>query len=339
MRIAFYFASYSVVISGTGFNAIYALFAAKVFDMHVIATEVCVEALECAQKVLALNSLQERVQLLLNGDGDRVFPDALFADYLPADAAFLCCVCNPPFYASAADREARTASKRTAARCRIVGRANEFFYGDEAAAANEDGGEMLFARRMLTESTQISNKLRWFTILLSVRAHVTQLIAEIAQTPRISGFCFREFAPAATKRCIVMWSFEETVDALQQQKQILTPHCTSLEKFGRLFAAVLLDADIAHSQRLLASESLLFAEVRLASDTWSRRAKRQKAAEVSTAKLQTESLLRVSLAAETTMDGCVLVTLLPREMPLNASAAALFNSFYQFLFRKLSHAQ
>jgi 23S rRNA (adenine1618-N6)-methyltransferase len=152
---------------GVGANCIYPLVGASEYGWRFVGTDTDAVALAGARRTLAANpALQQLIELRPQHSATRVF-----AGTTTAGERFAASVCNPPFYASAAEAAAQTRRKLRQLGKGRPGPAVRNFGGRPAELWCE-GGELGFVRRMIAESAQRPTLCRWFTTLVSSREHV-----------------------------------------------------------------------------------------------------------------------------------------------------------------------
>ena len=149
---------------GTGANLIYPLLGQREYGWAFVGTELDATALASALRILAANpDLGAAIQVRRQAEAR-----AVFAGVVGADERFDLSLCNPPFHGSM--REVREASQ---AKWRKLGRDSRRplrNFGGQGAELWCEGGEAGFIRRMITESLDLRDRVRWFTTLVSSSA-------------------------------------------------------------------------------------------------------------------------------------------------------------------------
>jgi 23S rRNA (adenine1618-N6)-methyltransferase len=146
---------------GVGANAIYPLIGQREYGWSFVGSDVDATALVSAARILAANpGLAETIVLRRQVDRNAIFPGVV-----QAGERFDLTLCNPPFHGSM--REVREASEQ---KWRKLGRdATRPLrnFGGQGAELWCEGGEAGFIRRMITESHDLRDQVRWFTALVS----------------------------------------------------------------------------------------------------------------------------------------------------------------------------
>jgi 23S rRNA (adenine1618-N6)-methyltransferase len=192
---------------GVGANAIYPLIGHREYGWTFVGSELDATALASAARILAANpGLGESI--LLRRQVDR---HAIFKGVVKAGERFDLTLCNPPFHGSLREiREAAQAKWRKLGR-EANGPARNF--GGQDAELWCEGGEAGFIRRMITESADLRDQVRWFTTLVSrsaslpaVHRALRQAVAldirtvAMAQGQKQSRFVAWTFLSAETRR-------------------------------------------------------------------------------------------------------------------------------------------
>lgn len=148
---------------GTGANCIYALLAARLFNWNVTGCDIDAIAVTAAQQnIRATEGLSEKIEIRQQQNNANIFKGII----LPGEF-YHATICNPPFYAS--EEEANKSTLRKLKKLnpeKSVLELERNFKGHP----NElwcNGGEALFIKRMVKQSTQFKEQVGWFTTLVS----------------------------------------------------------------------------------------------------------------------------------------------------------------------------
>ena len=186
---------------GTGASCIYPILGHRAYGWHFVGAEADAVALQAAQRLVAANAV------LAGAIGLRPQPQPahVFNGIIRPGECFDLTLCNPPFYASAA--EARTSNVRKVSNlggAKSAGAARNF--GGQAAELWCPGGEAAFIQRMVTESAACARQCRWFTTLVSQQATLPGLYAALR---RVAATEVRTVAMAQGQKVsrFVAWSF------------------------------------------------------------------------------------------------------------------------------------
>lgn len=167
---------------GTGANLVYPLIGHHEYGWQFVGVDIDQPALTNAGRILSANpGLSERITLRRQPQ-----PERIFAGIVGHNERFDLTLCNPPFHASLADAQAGTERKlrglATSAEKRGGKRQGNLLraavtasapstpalnFGGRAAELFCPGGEAAFIKRMIAESAQLPEQVRWFSTLVS----------------------------------------------------------------------------------------------------------------------------------------------------------------------------
>ncbi|KAL1585896.1 hypothetical protein WHR41_04934, partial [Cladosporium halotolerans] len=177
---------------GTGASAIYALLAcASTATTTMHATDIDPHSLHHAQRNIAANALSARIKLHASpSPTSPLIPE----ETLPLSFT----VCNPPFYASAADHARATASKTHPPSAVCSGAPNEMLCA---------GGDAGFALRILAESLRLRERVAWYSCMLGRLASLRSVV-EALRAEGVGNYAVANLAGGRkTVRWAVAWSF------------------------------------------------------------------------------------------------------------------------------------
>lgn len=163
--------SIRVVDIGVGANLIYPLIGHAEYGWRFVGVDVAPSAIAHAQHIIATNpGMADAIELRLQPDPLHIFDGVL----LP-DEQYDLTLSNPPFHVSAkAVRQASMDKWRKLGETDRMGSRGSNF-GGIAAELHCAGGELGFIRRMIEESAQRPNQVRWYSSLVSQVANVLPL--------------------------------------------------------------------------------------------------------------------------------------------------------------------
>lgn len=186
---------------GMGANCIYPLIGASEYGWHFVGSETDPVALRWAKKLVAANP---RVSALIECRLQRS-PLACFDGIVKAGETFDLSMCNPPFHASA-----EAAAQGTRRKQRNLGhkrgKVPVLNFGGQAGELWCEGGEQGFVRRMIAESAERPGVCRWFTTLVSQRAHLPRLFHALEAVNAVDVRTL-EMVHGQKKSRILAWTF------------------------------------------------------------------------------------------------------------------------------------
>lgn len=185
---------------GTGANLVYPLIGHREYGWSFVGTDIDKAALDAGRKTLRANpGLGAAIELRLQRERG-----AIFQGVLRPGEVFDLSLCNPPFFASAAEARASSRDK-----WRKLGRGAEGArrnFGGQGAELWCEGGEVAFIRRMVQESAEHPGACRWFTTLVSKSANLPAAHRALRQV-EAKDIRTVEMAQGQKKSRIVAWRF------------------------------------------------------------------------------------------------------------------------------------
>ena len=161
------FSNFHCLDIGTGANLIYPIIGNSVYDWQFMATDIDVQAIENAEKIIQNNSqLQGCIELKLQLD-----KNVYFKNIIQKDDFFEASICNPPFHASEEEAEAGTLRKLKNLNADKVHK-DALNFGGKNTELICDGGELSFIQNMAKESVKFKSNVLWFSSLVSKSAHI-----------------------------------------------------------------------------------------------------------------------------------------------------------------------
>lgn len=154
---------------GTGANVIYPIIASQSYGWKVCGTDIDTVAVKAAALIVAANpALKSHINIMQQHDAK-----AIFSGVITSDQRFHLTMCNPPFFASAA--EAESASSRKWANLGKAGQGHQRNFAGQQHELWCEGGELKFISQMITESQLYKQQVCWFSTLVSQQKHVSTL--------------------------------------------------------------------------------------------------------------------------------------------------------------------
>ncbi|KAL4608407.1 methyltransferase-like protein 16 [Arapaima gigas] len=184
---------------GTGASCIYPLLGATMNGWFFLATEVDDICFNYAKKNVEQNGLSDLIKVV------KVPQKTLLMDALKEESALVYdfCMCNPPFFAN--QLEAKGVNSRNSRRpppsSVNTGGVTEIM---------AEGGELEFVKRIIHDSLQLKQRLRWYSCMLGKKCSLAPLKEELKKqgVPKVTH---TEFCQGRTMRWALAWSFYEDV--------------------------------------------------------------------------------------------------------------------------------
>lgn len=146
---------------GVGYSLIYPILGAAIYGWSFVGSDVVVEALTNARKIVDQNALlQSRVRLRMQTDKSLILTNIIHStDYFDA------VMCNPPFFKS--KEEATEQANRKVTNLGLPNAKGQRNFGGQRDELWYPGGELRFVSTMIKESTLFKSQVGWFTSLIS----------------------------------------------------------------------------------------------------------------------------------------------------------------------------
>jgi len=191
----------SVLDIGTGANCIYPLVGAREYGWSFVGTEVDPAAHAWATGLVAAHpAVADRIECRRQASAVQCFEGVV-----RPEERFDLSMCNPPFYASAAEAAEGNRRKRRNLGGGKSSKAARNFGGRDGELWCP-GGEPAFVQRMITQSAERPEQCRWFTTLVSKGAHLSRLSRALREA-KAAEVRILELAHGQKQSRILAWSF------------------------------------------------------------------------------------------------------------------------------------
>ena len=193
--------SVSVLDIGVGANSIYPIIGSQTFGWHFVGSDIDRVAIRAAQKIIDSNiSLKGKIELRHQSKSSNIF-----SNVLKPGEKFNLSICNPPFHSSQ-----EIATEGTNRKNRNLNRMTEkdpvLNFGGQSAELCCDGGEAEFLRRMVKQSSEIPNRVKWFTSLVSKKSNLSGIYKVLQKAGAIDVRTIEMIHGQKHSR-IVCWTF------------------------------------------------------------------------------------------------------------------------------------
>ena len=144
---------------GVGANCIYPLIGHKAYGWSFVGSEIDPAAVRSAKSIVANNKLTGVIEIR-----QQISTQDIFNGIINPGEKYDLVVCNPPFHASSKEADASTDRKQ-----RNLGfKENSLLnFGGQNTELWTPGGEARFLNKMISESVQYAQSVRWFSSLIS----------------------------------------------------------------------------------------------------------------------------------------------------------------------------
>ncbi len=203
-------AAVRVLDIGIGANAIYPLIAHAEYGWQFLGSDIDANALTSARTTIHANpGLSAAIKLR-----QQKSPAHIFKGVLGTNDYFDLTLCNPPFHSS--QEEALSSNQR---KWRGLGKAEpnqrtaKLNFGGQNTELWCDGGEALFIRRMIEESTTVSKQVFWFSSLVSKASNLPDVLSALKKAKAFEVKTV-EMTQGQKQSRFVAWTF---LDAAEQE--------------------------------------------------------------------------------------------------------------------------
>ncbi|KAL4865361.1 hypothetical protein BDV12DRAFT_174744 [Aspergillus spectabilis] len=193
---------------GTGCCSIYPLLGATLRPKwNFIASDIDDDNIRTSTHTIKANGLDSRIQIVKKGSSDNF----VSLDEIPRVERLDFTMCNPPFYSSqnemvssAEEKERPPFSACTGAEVEMVTK----------------GGEVSFVSRMINESLQLREAVRWWTSMLGKLSSVSVLVEKLIGLGN-HNYAVTEFVQGnKTRRWAIAWSWTDLRPAVSVARGI-----------------------------------------------------------------------------------------------------------------------
>jgi 23S rRNA (adenine1618-N6)-methyltransferase len=162
---------------GTGTSCIYPILGNSIYGWKFVGTDISPEAINNAKEILNSNpTLKKNIKTRFQKSESHIFKELI-----KPDEKFDFTMCNPPFYSSL--EEANDATEQKVKNLNIsrekkgsvpIDKDRPSNFGGVKAELWCPGGETAFIKRMIKESATVKDQCKWFTTLVSNKAHLIE---------------------------------------------------------------------------------------------------------------------------------------------------------------------
>ena len=184
---------------GVGANAIYPILANRIYGWKMLGTDIEEKSVEVARtNVNSNDKLSKNIEIIQQMDRG-----SIFKGIIKEGEYYHFTMCNPPFHAS--EMEAKKANSRKVKNLNLKS-SSDLNFGGQANELWCNGGEALFIKRMIKESSLFKTQVGWFTTLLSKKENLPKIYKQLEKI----GANYRtiEMDQGNKKSRIIVWRYE-----------------------------------------------------------------------------------------------------------------------------------
>ncbi len=185
---------------GTGANAIYCILGAQHFNWTMVGAESDYDAVKIAkQNIAATPSLQDKVDV--RHQENKSF---LFTGIIKPNEKFGITVCNPPFHGSREEALKGSLRKQINLNNTIHKEGIVLNFEGQANELWCNGGEVLFIKRLIKESTRFTSQVQFFSSLVSRSSSLLAIEKQLVKSKATYEIIPMEQGNKKS-RCVVWW--------------------------------------------------------------------------------------------------------------------------------------
>ena len=193
--------SVSVLDIGVGANCVYPIIGNKAYGWQFVGTDIDPFAIRSANQIIEANpKLQSVVECRLQSN-----PSNFFSNILKPSEVFDLSICNPPFHASA-EEAAEGTQRKTRNLGNNKGANSVLNFGGQNNELWCPGGEAVFVRRMIKQSSELPNCCKWFSTLISKKSNLPAVYKSLQKfgAKQVQTI---EMSQGQKQSRVVAWSF------------------------------------------------------------------------------------------------------------------------------------
>lgn len=162
---------------GVGANCIYPIIGTFEYGWNFVGSDIDPIALESANNIIQQNTgLKDKIELRLQKNTENIF-----AGIIQKNETFDITICNPPFHASA--QEAQKGTERKLRNLKQEKNPKKILnFGGQSNELWCNGGELNFIKKMILESAEVKNNVKWFSVLVSKESNVLPIMKTLDLT-------------------------------------------------------------------------------------------------------------------------------------------------------------
>ena len=182
---------------GVGANAIYTILGVQVYNWQMVGCDINLESVKAAQQNINFTTkLAEKATIVHQTDNANIFKGII----QPNDY-FHFTLCNPPFYTSEEDAAKNAKQKLT----NLGKETTELNFGGQYNELWCNGGEALFLKRMIKQSTDFKTQVGYFTSLVSRKENLPKIEKQLKKLQANYRIIPMEHGNKKTR--FIAWSF------------------------------------------------------------------------------------------------------------------------------------
>lgn len=169
---------------GCGANCIYPILGSRLYQWSFVASDIDKLAVQTAKLIVSANqNISKQITVRLQNN-----PEHFFNGILKSKERLSFTMCNPPFHASmdkanqgSLQKNKNLAKKAQLKNASTVNGQVALNFAGQSHELSCAGGELAFVKKMMLESQQVSDRVCWFTCLISKGDNINPLKKQLKQ--------------------------------------------------------------------------------------------------------------------------------------------------------------
>ena len=183
---------------GVGANCIYPILGSQIYNWKMVGADIDEVAVKSAKSNVKLTkNLAKNIEIRLQTDNANIFKGII-----KETEYYHFTMCNPPFHSSKEE-----ATKGTLRKLKNLQDSDnlELNFGGQSNELWCNGGEALFIKRMIKQSTQFKTQVGWFTTLASKKENLPKIIKQLDKLKTTHQVI--QMSQGNKKSRIIAWKF------------------------------------------------------------------------------------------------------------------------------------
>ncbi len=190
---------------GVGANCIYPILGSQIFNWKMVGVDINLDAVSAAQVNINYTAeLKKNVEIRYQENNANIFEGVI-----QPNEYYHFTMCNPPFHSSEKEATKGTLRKLKNLASNSTGTLSSKLNLNFGGQANElwcNGGEALFIKRMIKQSSNFKNHVGWFTSLVSKKKNLPKIYKQLDKLKAIHKTT--EMSQGNKQSRFIAWKFQ-----------------------------------------------------------------------------------------------------------------------------------
>lgn len=186
---------------GVGANCIYPIIGNYEYDWNFVGAELDYESFKNAEEIVKKNSrLRNKVDIRMQFN-----PNNIFKNIIKQGEKFDMTICNPPFF-----RSNQEVMEQTMRKLKNLGQESDQKPIQNFGGNNSElwcrGGERLFITKMIKESADYRNQVKWFSTLVSKKENL-RILESVLKKEKVRDYRIVDMQQGNKVSRLLVWRF------------------------------------------------------------------------------------------------------------------------------------